>query len=219
MQNKPSLVVLVGLVSFGSCATRQVQPDDMSAAQHREAAAREAEVARHHVGLYKPELARPSALAGANAKDYLYTAPIYNPADGHLSAIEVHRQHAREHTRAAKLLEEFEQTECKGFPPSSRAACPLLGPVTNIEDIPGGVRARFKDGIRIDVVVAHMRCHYAYARSRGFDTVASCPLYMRGIEINRAVDPWAVEIVSTDRKTARAIRARSREEAVFVRGE
>jgi hypothetical protein len=211
--------ILIGLVALAGCATHRVQPDDMSAAKHREEAEREAELARDQAALYKPELARSRTSADASGKDYLYTAPIYNPADGHLSEMEVHRQHAREHMRAARLLEEFEETECRDFPPSSRAACPLLGPVTKIEDIPGGVRVRFKDGVRIDAVVAHMRCHYAYARARGFNIAASCPLYMRGIEIKRAVDPWTVEIVSSDRKTTTAIRARSREEAVLVRGD
>jgi hypothetical protein len=40
---------------------------------------------------------------------------------------------------------------------------------------------------------------------------------VRGIEVRAALDPLAVEIVSADPKVAGEIRARSREEAVFVR--
>ena len=81
------------------------------------------------------------------------------------------------------------------------------------------MRARFKDHTRIDDVVAHMRCHQAYARARAFEDVMSCPLYVRGVEFRRGDDPLSVEIVSADKKTTTLIRARSREEAVFVRQE
>ena len=40
---------------------------------------------------------------------------------------------------------------------------------------------------------------------------------MRGIDIRHDDDPMAVDIVSRDAATAAKIRARSREEAIFVR--
>jgi hypothetical protein len=201
------------------CAAPTVKPDDMSAVKHRQQAERESRLARELVASRTPDIAPTPAALDATGKDYRQTVPIYTPLEGQLAAAELHRQHARDHARAADFLERFEAVECRDFPPSSRAACPLLGPLTSVDDIPGGVRAYFKPGTSVDAVVAHMRCHYAYARAREFDVVASCPLYMRGIDIRRDDDPMAVDIVSRDSATAAKIRARSREEALFVRNQ
>ena len=202
---------------LAGCAAPYVRADDMSAARHRQEAERESQVARDHVDARNGQTSRAPAAVDATGKEYLYSVPIYTPLDGSLAGAELHRQHARDHARAADFLERFEAIECRDFPPSSRAACPLLGPVIKIDDIPGGISARFKAGTPVDAIVAHMRCHYAYARARAFETAASCPLYMRGIAVRRGVDPMAVEIISDDSATAARIRTRSRAEAVFVR--
>jgi hypothetical protein len=208
----------IAAVMLVSCADTApaVKPDEMSAARHREEAAREATIASREGNLYRPEAARPSPFGDPLGKDYLYSPPLYNPTEGHLAEAEKHSQHARQHEAAAAYLERFEEVECRDFPPGSRAACPLLGPVVRIDDVPGGVRVQFKQGTRVDAVIAHMRCHYSFARARAFEEAAGCPLYLRGIEIRSALDPMAVEIVSADPKVASNIRARSREEAVFV---
>jgi hypothetical protein len=211
-----SAIVALALTSCADAAPT-VKPDEMSAAQHREEAARQATLARREGDLYRPEAARPAPFGDPLGKDYLYSPPQYNPTEGHLAEAEKHSLHARQHEAAASYLEKFEEAECRDFPPAARAACPLLGPVVRIDDIQGGVRVRFKEGTRVDAVVAHMRCHYAFARARAFDEAAGCPLYVRGIEVRAALDPLAVEIVSADPKVAGEIRARSREEAVFVR--
>jgi hypothetical protein len=204
---------------LSGCAAPVVRPDDMSAAKHRQEAEHESRLAREQIVSRVPATARAPTSLDATEKEYRHSVPIYSPLDGQLAAAELHRQHARDHSRAADFLERFEAVECRDFSPSSRAACPLLGPLTSVDDIPGGVRARFKPGTPVDAVVAHMRCHYAYARARAFDVVASCPLYMRGIDIRRDDDPMAVDIVSADGDTAAKIRARSREEATFVRNQ
>lgn len=204
---------------LAGCGAPYVRPDDMSAAKHRQEAERESRLAREQAASRVPDIARAPARADAAGQDYRRSVPIYTPLEGELAAAEVHRQYARDHARAADFLERFEATECREFPPSSRAACPLLGPLTGVDDIPGGVRARFKPGTPVGAVVAHMRCHYAYARARAFDVAASCPLYMPGIDIRRDDDPMAVDIVSRDADTAGKIRARSREDATFARSQ
>ncbi len=202
---------------LAGCGAPYVRPDDMSAANHRQAAERESRLAREQVASRSPTSpARPRAVDAAG-QDYRHSVPIYTPLEGPLAAAEAHRQHARDHARAADFLERFEATACRAVPPSSRAACPLLGPLTDVDDISGGVRARFKAGTPVDSVVAQMRCHYAYARARAFDVAASCPLYMPGIDIRRGDDPMTVDIVSRTADTATKIRARSREDATFVR--
>jgi hypothetical protein len=220
MHDIRKLALVAPLIFLGTCGgTRHVRPDDMSAARHREEADREGRLAREKVAQQLPELARPRSDSQASRRDYLYTAPIDDSVEGPLYEAELHRQHAREHARAAAFLERFEEVVCRDFPPSSRAACPFLGPVTRIDDIPGGVRATFAARTPVDGIVAHMRCHYAYARARAFAENATCPLYVRDIDIRRGVDPMSVEIVSPNKHTATLIRARSREQAVFVRGE
>jgi hypothetical protein len=143
---------------------------------------------------------------------------VYNPTEGQLARVDEHRVHARAHERAAEALERFEDSACLNFPPATRAACPLIGPVAHVDDVAGGVRVRFVPGTRVDAVLAHMRCHYAYARARAFAEAASCPLYMRGIDIKQGKDPLAIEITTGEADQVAELRARSREEAVYARG-
>jgi hypothetical protein len=190
-----------------------VKPDEMSADQHRQEAQRERRLAREERDQYRPEADRDTP----GDKGDLFPQSVYNPTTSHFVQAQAHENHARQHEAAARYLQKFEEGECRKFPPSTRAACPLLGPVSALEDIPGGVRVRLASGTRADAVVAHMRCHYAYARARAFAENVSCPLYVRGIEIRQGHDPGSVEIVSPDADVQREIRARSREEAVFER--
>jgi len=167
------------LVVGAACATRPlVRDDDMSAAQHRSEADREAQ----------------------------------GPTDES-------RTHARQHAASAAFLQQFEDNACGGVSPSERAACPLLGPLVRLEDVTAGVRATFADPSRVHAAIAEMRCHYAFARARHFDDSVGCPLYVRGIEIRRGLDPRSVEIVARDEATVRLIRERSRAQAIVVRRE
>jgi len=206
---RTKLILLVLATAAVACGTGKdaVKPDDMSAAQHREEAARENEAARQHAKDYNPRATVPSPFRAAAAPapgEFVFPVAVYNPTDGELARADAHRAHAREHQRAAEALERFEDAECLNFPPSTRAACPLLGPVA--------------PGTRVDAVFAHMRCHYAYARARAFEEATTCPLYMRGIDIERAKDPLAIEIRTGDADRVGELRARSREEAAYARG-
>jgi hypothetical protein len=204
------------------CGTNReaVKPDDMSAAEHRAEAARENEAARQHTKDYNPHATVPSPFrpAAGPPADYPFPVEVYNPTDGNLVRADAHRAHARAHEKAAQALERFEDSECLNFPPSTRAACPLLGPVAHVDDVAGGVRVKFMPGTRVDAVFAHMRCHYAYARARAFEETTTCPLYMRGIDIKQAKDPLAIEITTADPDQVAELRARSREEAAYARG-
>jgi hypothetical protein len=220
---RTKLILLVLATATVGCGTGKdaVKPDDMSAAQHREEAARENEAARQHANDYNPRAAMPSPFrpAGGPAPgDFAFPVSVYNPTDGQLARADEHRAHARAHERAAEALERFEDAECLNFPPSTRAACPLIGPVAHVDDVPGGVRVSFVPGTRVDAVFAHMRCHYAYARARAFEETTTCPLYMRGIDIERVKDPLAIEIKTGDAGRVAELRARSREEAAYARG-
>jgi hypothetical protein len=220
---RSKLAVLVLVTAAGSCGTGggAVKPDEMSAAQHRDEAARENEAARQHAKDYNPRATAVSSFrpaGGAPSDDYLFPLSVYNPTEGELRRADQHRAHARQHEKAARALEHFEDAECRGFPPVTRAACPLLRPVRRIDDIAGGIRVTFGPKTPVNAVLAHMRCHYAYARARAFEDAVSCPLYVRGIEIKRATDPLAIEITTADWQRVDDLRVRSREEAVFAVG-
>jgi hypothetical protein len=82
--------------------------------------------------------------------------------------------------------------------------------VAAIEDRADGVRVRFADGAPVATIAAHMRCHLAFARARGFADAGDCPLYMRGAEIALAADGRAVDVTSRDPAVAQAIQVTSR---------
>jgi hypothetical protein len=195
-----------------------VRPDDMSAEAHRKEAARlaaaaEAERARSDSPALQPHL---GVSPSSNPEGYYYPTDLYDPRKDALLRAQQLSRHARQHEAAASRLEAFEQGECRQFPPATRAACPLLSPVQEVSDVEGGVRVHFKPGARVDALFAHMQCHLAYARARGFDDAAGCPLYVPGVAIRRTDDPLALEIVGSNARTASEIRNNSRAEAVVV---
>ena len=207
-----------GLLAGCVGQTHAVRPDDMSAEAHRQeaaklAAAADAEHAKAESPAMQPNL---GVSPGSNPEGYYYPTDLYDPRKDALLRAQQLGRHARQHEAAAARLEAFEEAECRQFPPATRAACPLLSPVQEISDVQGGVRVRFKAGARADALFAHMQCHLAYAKVRGFDDTASCPLYVPGIAIRRTDDPLALEIVGSNSKIASEIRNRSRAEAVVV---
>jgi hypothetical protein len=215
------LPLLLSLPLGAACggATPAVRPDDTSAEGHRQEARRESEAADAHAKRYNPGAAQPSPFRDpitSQDPDSLPNMPTYNPTDGQLREAERHKLHAQQHEAAARTLEHFESAACKDVPAAGRAACPLLGPIVDLQDVALGVRARFTEGTRIPDVLARMRCHFAYAEAHGFDSTISCPLYMRGLSIQAGTAPQTVDLTSTDPLVTKAIRQRSREEAVFV---
>lgn len=206
------------LLMTGMACTHEVKPDTMSAEQHRQEASKEMAKANVEVTKSVTDPEPPNlSLSNGNPAAYYYPVDSYNPAQEHLVRARQWEAHARQHEQAADKLETFVQDECKGFPPETRAVCPMLGPVSDISDLSGGVRVVFTPKTRVDAVVAHMRCHLAYAQQYGFDTVSSCPLYVRGLQIRLSEDKKGVELTSPKAETAALIRTRAREEAIFVR--
>lgn len=198
-----------------------VRPDEMSAEAHRQEAQRKSAAADKELREANTPVPQPNLAVNINGnpEGYYYDRTVYDAKDEHLARSRELRQHAQEHEAAAASLEKFEEEQCKQFPASTRAACPLLGPVVRMTDIPSGVRVEFAQAARVDAALAHMRCHLAFARARGFQIASSCPLYMKGIEIRLGVAPRTIEIVGTDAKVALEIQKRSREEAILVEGE
>lgn len=201
-----------------ACATTSspstVKPDDLSAAGHREEAARERARAEDAYARWQPNARMPLPSAPISSSDAPRMYPIdlypYNPTDRALADAERHLRHAREHEAAAVALEGFEDAECRDFAPKARAACPLLGPIAAVEDRAGGVRFILAAGAPIEAIAAHMRCHLAFSRTRGFTDAGDCPLYMRGVEIARSADGRGIDVTGRDPAVAREIQLQSR---------
>jgi hypothetical protein len=200
----------VGLL-ISSCGSSQkaVRPDDMGAEAHLEAAVRERTAAREHLrewdaGERKPTVS-PALLDGDVYLDSIFW---FDPRTWHLEEAERHAARASAHEEAARELEAFEAKECAGLPDASRAACYILGPVSEIRNIEGGVFIRFAKGVDTDAVAAHLRCHLAWARRMGFDQEATCPLDLSGIRFE-VVGP-AILVLGDDEDTIAEIRRRAR---------
>ena len=160
----------------------------------------------------------PLAIAGVTA--------TVHPAGGNFSveiapknaAVARRIGHSAEHGGLASALVRFESAECHDIEPRERAACPLLGPVTTVNDVPQGVQVDFLQSSSVDAVLANMRCHYSFAQSRGFTPeAAACPLYMRGLHLERSADGRGISITVAPANQVDAVRTLVREEAVYAR--
>jgi hypothetical protein len=208
----PVVAVLAG------CGSGPVKPDDMSAAGHRAEAARERDLARDELAAAAARTPGPGVEAPGTTMN---RGPLYEPhpeverrvGSPLLHAADAHARHAREHERAAEALEAFEDAECRAIAPAERPSCPLLHDVVAIEDIADGVRVSFADRVDVGDVVAHIRCHLAYARTRAFEDVGDCPLYVRGVRVASA-GAHDIALTADERETTRNLRRLSREQAL-----
>lgn len=131
-----------------------------------------------------------------------------NPTQSHLWKADAARERAAEHEAAAAELERFENDACRSVSPEARASCPLLGPFVSAELISGGVRLRLEPGADAAPIVAAMRCHQAFARSRGHAGADGCALYVEGADVAATSDGSAVDITAEDADAVEAIRRR-----------
>jgi hypothetical protein len=219
---RPTTITLALMTTLGlGCGqtSPSVRPDEMSAEGHRQEAAKTAAAADRERREADARMPPPNLTltGGGNPQGYYYDRNVYDARNEHPLRARELSEHARQHERAATALEQFEEAECRQFPPATRAACPLLGPVVRITDIADGVDVELAPGTRVDAALAHMRCHLAFAQAHGFQAATSCPLYIKGIEIHAGTTPRTIEIVASDRKTARELQERVLEEAVVVR--
>lgn len=207
---RPVLVYLLAPLLCGVAAcTRHVRPDEMSAAEHRRQA--ELELAAATATTKKIERTESAPASGptrggpdVSGGDF----SNYDPTTYYVIQAERHRGHAIEHEHAAAELVAFEDAECKALSPQVRASCPFMGPVRKVEQIDRGVRLYLAQGAPIAAVTAHMRCHQAFARTRGY-AVSECPLMLRGASIGLSPDGNAIDFVSDDRKVTSALRKRA----------
>ncbi len=198
-------------------ACGHVRPEEMTTEAHRAEAASHQQQAQQERLQYDPN---------SRQVDWVYPSPEvagkdprprleeHNPTVEHLWAAERHEQFAREHTRAAEALAKFEDKECQGISIEARTGCPLLSRwVGRIEELPTGVRLRMREGADTSGLTHRMRCHLAFATSRGVQA-ATCPLYLPGISIEQTAAN-TIELRGGNRAAADHIRDQTRD--LFVR--
>ena len=196
-----------------SCASSGTKPDDMSAQEHRAAAEKERQEAAKHAQQYDPKATGTRPIdpshanhGGAELGDAFWDEETYNPTASHKAVADKHEKLAEAHEKAAAALESFEEATCKSFPPATRKVCPLNGTVTRAEEIDGGVRLFFAPSVPIDAVVAHVKCHFGFARVNGYDGMSGCPLYVKGVQVKAG--EHSIDLLGADDATVSEIRAR-----------
>ena len=182
-------------------------PHDMSAADHKKHAAEHEAEAEQHEAAYDPN-AEERRGGSSTFQDFQYGQEVYNPTSKHLGHAKEHQETAEAHRKAAEALESFTDGECAKFPPKTRSVCPIMSVVTAAEDVKGGAKLTLKDGVPTDAVLAHMRCHHAFAAQEGHKGMPGCPLYLKNLELN--ADGKSITITSEDTATEKEIRKRAK---------
>lgn len=102
--------------------------------------------------------------------------------------------------------------------PVGASPLPHAGPIVRIDDIPSGVRIRYREGSDVESILPRMRCHYAYARARGFAGIHDCPLYIKGEDFRPAPEPNAVDVLVRDQAAIAELRKRVRADGTSEAG-
>lgn len=210
------LAAATAVLSISGCASDGTKPDDMSAAEHRAAAEHDRSKAEQHAEEYDPHAISPRDPSSGDdiiygVDDVYWPGEVYNPTAAHRSLAERHQDLAHAHEAAAKSLEQFEEGACKAFPAKTRPACPLLGPVASVEDIDGGVRLRLSEGFAVEPVAAHVRCHFAFARTQGYQGMDACPLFLKGLRVQEG--EGVIDLLLDDESQLEELRKRARSHA------
>ncbi len=206
-----AIIVAACLIVPACGAPQGTEPDDMSASDHRRAAAAQrAKVARHRA-LYDPTAVdKDDSLApGTGGGSFDFPFDAYNPTAVHEHAADKAAGLARRHLAAARELETFEEGACKRFPPKTRGVCPVLTTITAWTPIDGGVRLFVRKSVSFDAVVAHARCHFAFGRARGFARMPDCPLYITGLELTADSGAKTIELKASKAAGVAELRRRA----------
>ncbi len=215
--NPAQIATLAAILIAVACSGPQgTEPDDMSAKEHREHAAHERSKADKHARKYNPKAQTTEIPGPVGSAGGIYDFPlhVYNPTEQHTDHAAHYRRLAAEHLAAAKALEAFEQGACHRFPPKTRSACPVRGPIVNYEEIPGGVRLKVAKGVPIAALKAHAQCHFAFGRARGFAQMPNCPLYIAGLKLRADAAGRTIELTTDVASKVAELRRRAATHAV-----
>lgn len=187
------LALAAVLALGGACGgTQNPRDENLTADEHEAEADREEGEAERHETHYR---------------GVYYGTELYNPTDAHIEESRTHRAHADAHRARAGDLRVFQEAECAAFPEETRASCPLLLGLLQVEDVDGGSRLTFAEGVDIEPVVAHIRCHIAFAAAQGREGIDHCALYVPGAQVT--VEGNVVVLVTDQRDQVEDLRRRA----------
>lgn len=204
--------ILLGcaVMLFCGCGGPQdARSEDLTAREHDEEAARQDRAADEHDERYDSE--STATASGAASVSTFYGADVYNPTEGQRALADAHRDHAGAHRAVAEDLRAYEEGACGHFPVSTRAACPLLLGLESIDDVDGGVRMRFSEGVDVAPIVEHIRCHIAFSAARGTEGMEHCALYVPGASVR--ADGTNVTLTTDQAEHAVELRRRTSRQA------
>lgn len=205
--NTVRVAALVASAAFGCASTPGARPGDMSAKSHDEEARKHSDMAEQHDAQYDPNArggTPPDAISGS---EFGFAGTELNPTEVHRMQADKHRAHAEDHAAAADWLKRTEDDACEPISPTSRSLCPLLGPVVAVQDTTTGVRLFLRQGTDLEAMVARIRCHLAFARTRGGAGMDRCPLYLPAIDVYR-VGPLEIELNARRQTSVRPLQRR-----------
>jgi len=206
-----SAVALLALALGVACGGPQdPATENLTAAEHEAEAEREEAAAAEHEGQYDPD-ARLTTGGQQPGTDLYYGTDHYNPTEVHLHAADDHREHAGAHRERAAQLRDFAEAECAEFPPETRASCPLLLGLVEVEDIEAGIRMTFASAQDLAPVVDHIRCHIAFAAAMGNEGMDHCALYVHGASVD--VEGTSVDLITDQPGFVAELRRRVRVQA------
>jgi len=206
-----SIAPITLLISLAACGGSQgTHPEDMSAEDHRAMAEHERDLASEHEG-HAGTGSEVDVVAPMDpGSPFIYGTDLYDPAGRHQGQAQHHQALAAEHAAAAEALISFENAQCAQFPEATRAACPLLGTVVAVSNTDGGVEITLAQDVNRDAVLAHIRCHLAFAATAGREGMPHCPLYMPGVSVSPGASDHSVMLTIADESQVDALRARTR---------
>ncbi len=212
-----AVIAALSMLTLASCGAAGTKPDDMTVDAHRAHAASAGAAAAKHGEKYdsKARTADPVAVS-SDVTGGVVEWPVtnYNPTDHHLVQAQRLNKAAIAHAAAAAALEKFEAGECGKFPSTTRAMCPLRGPISYWEPLANGVRLHVREGVAMAAVAAHTRCHFAFGRAHGRTGMPDCPIYVGDLEIKVDAGARTLDLTATATGAAAELQRRAATHAV-----
>lgn len=181
MKRASSMLTLVVVAGCGGAT-------QAGAAAAEPAGARERSAATQQRGGVQVGTADPARAGGPlYAEDYDYEPLLFGwPVNGAGAVGTADVVAARRHPEVRpEDIAAFTGEACRGIPPGSRSACPLLIAPSGVKPTEGGFLLRLAPWADVAELVALMRCHQAFAAATGYSKMPFCPLYVPGLSVER----------------------------------
>ena len=226
-------LVVFALSACGPKKTPGSDPNDMSQAQHAQAAAEQKAIAEGHAEQFDPSASVAEVACGATnphgARRVCWTSTT-NPTAEHVAVAAQHEKMAADHRAASQALVAAEERACAGIDEADRAMSPFdhtediasVTPITEphtagktITQVTKGATITFRavPGMTAEWLQRAVDCHIARNASLGnvVPEMPNCPLVPAGVQarVTSTGSGFAVEIRSDDPAAAADVLARA----------